>query len=75
MNGTNQQYHVLAILTTGNLNEIRETINMTVRSSLHPLSIIIVVLDRANYELIKSLESSPENPLYSADLNDFADNV
>ena len=45
------------------------------RSNLQPMSIIIVVLNRRNYSEIKALESSAESPLYSKDLNDFADNV
>ena len=39
------------------------------------MSIIIVVLNRENYSQIKALESSAEAPLYSKDINDFADNV
>lgn len=63
------------ILTNGAIDDVRETINSTVRSSLQPMSIIIVVLNRDNYSKMKALESSAESPLYSKDLNDFADNV
>ena len=73
--GTNQKYQVLMVLTNGDIEDIRETINSTVRSSIQPMSIIIVVLNRQNYSNIKALESSAEAPLYSKDLNDFADNV
>ena len=34
VNGTNQKYHVLMVLTNGEIEDIRETINMTVRASL-----------------------------------------
>lgn len=63
------------VLTNGEIEDVRETINSSVRSSLQPMSIIIVVLNRDNYAKIKALESSADSPLYSADLNDFADNV
>lgn len=75
VNGTNQKYQVLMILTNGEVEDIRETINSSVRSNLQPMSIIVVVLNRDNYSQIKALESSAEAPLYSKDLNDFADNV
>ena len=75
VNETNQKYHVLVVLTNGEIEDIKETINSTVRSSLQPMSIIIVVLNRENYVNIKALESSAESPLYSTELNDFADNV
>jgi len=62
-------------LTSGEIDDVRETINMTVRASIQPMSIILVVLNKDNYAKIKELESSTESPLYSHDLNDFADNV
>ena len=65
----------MVVLTNGEIEDIKETINSTVRSSLQPMSIIIVVLNRENYVNIKALESSAESPLYSTELNDFADNV
>lgn len=48
---------------------------MTVRASMQPLSLIFVVLNQDNYALMKEMEASVENPLYSADLDDIADNV
>ena len=75
INATNQQYHVLVVLTNGEIEDVRNTINTTVRASIQPLSIILVVLNRDNFAKIKALESSAESPLYSEDLDDFADNV
>ena len=63
------------MLTQGEIEDVRNTINTTVRASIQPLSIILVVLNRENFIRIKALESSTESPLYSEDLNDFADNV
>lgn len=39
------------------------------------MSIIMVVLNPDNYDKMKALESSDDSPLYSSELNDFADNV
>ena len=75
VSATNQKYHVLMVLTNGEIEDVKETINMTVRASIQPMSIILVVLNRENFVQIKALESSAENPLFSEDLNDFADNV
>ena len=62
-------------MTEGRIEDLKETINATVRASVQPLSIIIVAMNRDNYAQIKALESSRESPLYSKDLNDFANNV
>ena len=39
------------------------------------MSIILVALNRDNFDKIKALQSSADSPLYCEDLNDFADNV
>ena len=50
-------------------------IKTTVKASIQPLSIIIVVLNKDNFAKMKCLESSQDSPLFSEELNDFADNV
>ena len=63
------------VLTNGEIEDIKETINACVRAAVQPMSIILVVLNRNNYVKLRSLECTRQNPLYSADLNNFADNI
>ena len=44
------------VLTNGEIDDIKETINACVRAAVQPMSIILVVLNRNNYVKLRSLE-------------------
>ena len=46
------------MLTNGDIEDTREMIKTTVKASIQPMSIIIVVLNRDNFAKMKCLESS-----------------
>ena len=63
------------ILTNGEIAQIEQTINECVRAAVQPMSIILVVLNKENYNKLRALECSKQSPLYSSELEAFADNI
>lgn len=52
-----QTYFVLLILTDGIINDMDATIDAVIDASGHPLSILIVGIGNANFDLMKTLDS------------------
>jgi hypothetical protein len=54
-------YHVLLILTDGNIHDIRETIDLIVECSFEPLSVIIVGIgDDSDFAAMDILDADGE---------------
>jgi len=60
----NQKYFILLIITDGIINDMQKTIDLVVRGSGLPLSIIIVGVGSDVFESMDILDAD-ENPLYS----------
>ena len=63
------------VLTNGEIDDIKQTINACVRAAVQPMSIILVVLNKQNYVKLRALECSKQSPLYCDECNNFADNI
>jgi hypothetical protein len=59
---SNQQYFVLLILTDGEIHDMRETIDLIVRGSNLPMSIVIIGLGDDSFENMVLLDADV-NPL------------
>ncbi|OMJ84958.1 hypothetical protein SteCoe_13867 [Stentor coeruleus] len=60
VNQLNQQYFILLILTDGEINDIRESIDWIVRGSNSPLSIVIVGIGNENFASMDRLDADDE---------------
>lgn len=54
-------YHILLLLTDGQMHDIRETIDLIVKCSNYPLSIIIVGVGDSDFKSMKFLDSDDIN--------------
>jgi len=58
MKNSNQYtYDILLILTDGKLDDMKETISLIVEGSELPLSIVIIGIGKANFDIMKNLDS------------------
>jgi hypothetical protein len=57
-----QHYFILLILTDGEIHDMRETVDLVVRGSYSPLSIVIVGIGEENFESMQVLDAD-EQPL------------
>ena len=53
----NPVYHILLILTDGCIHDLRQTIDIIVKCSTYPLSIIIVGIGDADFSAMEILDS------------------
>jgi len=51
-----QLYHILLILTDGQINDMQETSDLIVECAKYPLSIIIVGIGKADFSNMKQLD-------------------
>ena len=56
VNLRNKIYHILLILTDGCIHDLRETIDLLVKCSFYPLSIIIVGIGEDEEDDFQSME-------------------
>ena len=61
----------MLILTDGVINDLERTIEEVVQGSVLPLSIIIVGIGAAEFDMMEQLDAD-ENPLYSKRLGKYA---
>ena len=66
-----QKYTIMLILTDGVINDLERTIEEVVQGSVLPLSIIIVGIGAAEFDMMEQLDAD-ENPLYSKTLGKYA---
>ena len=59
------EYHILMILTDGDIDDLQQTIDILVKASFLPLSIIIIGIGNQNFEKMDTLDGD-ENPLISS---------
>ena len=52
-----QMYHCLLILTDGSINDLRETVDLIVKLTAYPLSIIIVGIGDGDFSAMETLDS------------------
>mmetsp|Transcript_4694 Transcript_4694/g.7998 ORF Transcript_4694/g.7998 Transcript_4694/m.7998 type:complete len:200 (-) Transcript_4694:272-871(-) len=67
MSQSNQKYTICLIITDGIINDMEKTIEEIVRGSDLPLSIIIVGVGQADFEMMERLDGDV-TPLYSKNL-------
>ena len=60
-NKDSQMYHILLMLTDGQIHDKRETIDLIVECSFHPLSIIIVGIGDEDFDGMKFLDADDFN--------------
>ena len=59
------EYHILMILTDGDIDDLQQTIDILVKASFLPLSIIIIGIGNQNFEKMETLDGD-EKPLISS---------
>ena len=62
INQFNQQYFILLILTDGDINDMNDTIDLIVKGSTYPLSIVIVGIGQGSFKNMEILDAD-EVPL------------
>lgn len=65
VNQNNQNYNILLILTDGDIQDMRDTVDLVVKGSHYALSIIIVGIGSYTFERMKELDAD-EEPLFDS---------